>query len=97
MLKTVGDAATEKFITQRKNGFSGLDPDLTDQRLNEINAASRLSDISPLKSVGLHKLTGDLAGFWSVNLNDQWRLIFKFEDGDAYDVTIIDTHKKKRR
>lgn len=40
----------------------------------------------------LHKLSGNLASFWSVSLNDQYRLIFRFEGGNAYDVRITDYH-----
>ena len=96
MIITFGDADTERFVVSGKNKFSGLDPDLADERLANLDAISDLRDISPLKSVGLHKLTGDLAGFWSLNLNDQWRLVFTFEAGNAYDVKIMDTHKKKK-
>jgi len=67
-----------------------------DLRAAALDAAESLADLSPLKSLGLHMLKGDLAGFWSINLNGPWRLIFTFKDGDAYDVRIIDTHKKKR-
>lgn len=38
----------------------------------------------------LHRLRGDLSGFWSVRVN--WRLIFRFEDGKAFDVDLVDYH-----
>jgi proteic killer suppression protein len=41
---------------------------------------------------GLHALKGDLAGFWSVWVNGNWRLIFRFEDGDAVSVDYRDYH-----
>ena len=40
----------------------------------------------------LHQLTGDLAGFWSLRVTGNQRLIFRFEDGDAYDVNLLDYH-----
>lgn len=40
----------------------------------------------------LHRLRGDLKGFWSVSVSGNWRIIFKFEDGEAYDVDLIDYH-----
>lgn len=40
----------------------------------------------------LKKLSGDYKDYWSIRINDQWRLIFRFIDGDAFDVQIIDYH-----
>jgi toxin HigB-1 len=45
-----------------------------------------------LNSVGLHRLKGNLRKFWSINVNGPWRILFRFEDGDAYEVHIADTH-----
>ena len=61
-------------------------------RLNVLNAARSLDDISPLRSIGLHKLTGDRRGQWAMTINGPWRLCFRFENGDAYDVEIVDYH-----
>ncbi len=40
----------------------------------------------------LHRLKGDLAGFWSVTVHANWRTVFRFEDGDATDVDYLDYH-----
>jgi len=40
----------------------------------------------------LHPLKGDLGGFWSVTVRANWRIIFRFEEGDVYDVDLIDYH-----
>ncbi len=40
----------------------------------------------------LHQLTGDLKGLWSVTVRANWRIIFRFEDGDACDVELVDYH-----
>jgi len=40
----------------------------------------------------LEALAGDLAGKWSIRVNDRWRLCFRFEHGHAYDVEIVDYH-----
>ena len=61
--------------------------------LAALDAAVSLKDISPLKSVGLHKLTGARKGQWAMTVNGPWRICFRFEDGDAHDVAIIDYHK----
>ncbi|RJF88486.1 hypothetical protein D3874_16945 [Oleomonas cavernae] len=43
-------------------------------------------------SVGLHKLAGNRKGQWAMTVNGPWRLCFRFEDGDAWDVEIVDYH-----
>ena len=40
----------------------------------------------------LHQLKGDLAGLWAVTVRANWRIVFRFEDGDAHDVDLIDYH-----
>jgi len=69
--------------------------------LDEVKARARLdtlaASVTPqgmgvLKSVGLHRLSGDRAGQWAVTINGPWRLVFRFEDGHAYDVEIVDYH-----
>jgi proteic killer suppression protein len=58
-----------------------------------LNAATSLNDLSPLKSVGLHKLTGDRKGQWAMTVNGPWRICFEFRKGDAYNVDVVDYHK----
>ena len=58
-----------------------------------LNIAKRLQDLSPLKSVGLHKLKGNRRGQWAMTVNGPWRICFGFRDGDAHDVEIVDYHK----
>ena len=92
MIKSVSGSATVQFLGQSKSKFSGLDEDLAKQRIAELHAATSLESLSKLNSVGLHKLKGPLSDFWSVNVTARWRIIFKFRDGDAYEVKITDTH-----
>jgi toxin HigB-1 len=92
MIKTIRGSASRRFIETGKSKFSGLDSRLAERRLTELNAARSLSDFSPLASMGLHKLTGDLKGFWAIKVNGPWRIVFRFEDGDAFDVEIVDYH-----
>jgi toxin HigB-1 len=42
--------------------------------------------------LNLESLRGDRAGQWSIRINQQWRVCFRFEDGNAYDVDIVDDH-----
>jgi proteic killer suppression protein len=80
-------------VAQGKSKFSGIDVELAQQRLAELNAASSLNDLGQLNSVGLHKLKGPLRNFWSIDVNGPWRIIFRFRAGDAYEVEITDTHR----
>jgi proteic killer suppression protein len=93
MIRTISGSATNQFVKQGKSKFSGLDEDLARQRLSELNAAPSLDRLGKLNSVGLHKLKGPLRNFWSIDVNGRWRIIFRFRDGDAYEVEIADTHK----
>jgi toxin HigB-1 len=69
-----------------------MDQTLARQRLAELNAAPSLNALSPLRSVGLHKLKGDRAGSWAIKINGPWRIVFRFKDGNAHDVEIVDYH-----
>ena len=57
-----------------------------------LDAATGLADLSPLKSIGLHKLKGARRNLWAMTINGPWRLCFRFADGDAWEVEIVDYH-----
>ena len=92
MIKSWKNSATRRFAETGKSKFSGLDPDKASLRLNALDAAPSLDSLGALKSAGLHKLAGDRKGQWALSVNGPWRLCFKFKDGDAYDVEIVDYH-----
>lgn len=92
MIKSWGRGATRRFAETGRGRFGGMDAEKAGILLAAINAASSLSDISPLKSVGLHALKGDRKGQWAVTINGPWRICFRFRDGNAYDVEIVDYH-----
>ncbi len=56
-----------------------------------LNRARRPTDMD-LPGFGLHPLKGDLKDFWSVTVRANWRIIFRFKDGDVYDVDLLDYH-----
>jgi proteic killer suppression protein len=60
--------------------------------LEAINAASRLSDLAVPPSNRLERLRGDLKDFYSVRINDQWRVIFRWRHGVPDAVRIVDYH-----
>jgi toxin HigB-1 len=92
MIKSWSNRATEKFAKSGKGRFSGLDTGAAHELLASLDAATSLSDLSPLKSVGLHRLKGGRKDQWAMTINGSWRLCFRFEDGDAWDVEIVDYH-----
>lgn len=92
MIKSYANSATEAFAEKGKSKFSGMDAARARVLLATLHAAKSLQDISPLASVGLHKLGGDRKGQWAITINGPWRIAFKFRKGDAYDVEIVDYH-----
>ena len=71
-----------------------MDHDAAQELLAALDAATDLKDLSPLKSVGLHKLKGNRKGQWAMTVNGPWRICFRFRKGDAYDVEIVDYHRR---
>jgi proteic killer suppression protein len=78
---------------ERPNRCRGLDFEAAVDLLLVLNVAKALTELSPLKSVGLHKLKGERRNQWAMTVNDRWRICFEFRKGDAYDVEIVDYHK----
>jgi proteic killer suppression protein len=94
MIRSWRNAATRKIYDGVPfSGFRGLDRAWAEELLAQLNAARSLGDLSPLKSVGLHKLKGDRKGLWAMTVNGPWRICFAFKDGDAFDVEIVDYHR----
>lgn len=77
----------------RPNQFAGLDFEAAIDLLLALNVATTLQDLSPLKSVGLHKLRGNRTGQWAMTVNARWRICFEFKKGNAHNVEIVDYHK----
>ena len=78
---------------ERPNRFRGLDLEAAVDLLLALNVAKSLGDLSPLKSVGLHKLKGERRDQWAMTVNGPWRICFEFRKGDAYEIEIVDYHK----
>ena len=62
------------------------------RKLEAVNAADRLEDLMVPPSNRLEKLKGNLRDFHSIRMNDQWRVIFKWINGEPYEVQIVDYH-----
>lgn len=93
MIKTFADRETQQlFVTGRSKR---LPADLVRRalrRLEYVDLASELNDLRTPSSNRLHALHGDRSGQYSISINEQWRICFRFVDGDAYDVEITDYH-----
>jgi toxin HigB-1 len=59
--------------------------------LGLLDAAGTVEDMN-VRTFRLHPLTGDMKGFWSVTVRANWRIVFRFEDGNAFDVDLTDYH-----
>ncbi|HOP46554.1 MAG TPA: type II toxin-antitoxin system RelE/ParE family toxin [Desulfobacteraceae bacterium] len=93
MIKTFADSETEHFYTTGKS--RRFPPDIHKRaamRLNQLDAATVLDDLRMPPSNRLEPLRGDRTGRYSIRINDQWRLCFRFENANAYDVEVLDYH-----
>jgi toxin HigB-1 len=94
MIRSWRNSVTRKvWESERPNQLRGLDFETAIDLLLALNVAKALTDLSPLKSVGLHKLKGERKNQWAMTVNERWRICFEFRNGDAYDVEIVDYHK----
>jgi toxin HigB-1 len=94
MIRSWRNSVTRKvWEGERPNQLRGLDFEAAIDLLLALNVAKALSDLSPLKSVGLHKLKGERRNQWAMTVNARWRICFEFRQGDAYEVEIVDYHK----
>lgn len=92
MIRSFGDRRTEAlFRDQFVHDFQGF-ARRAKRKLEAVNAASRLSDLSVPPSNRLERLRGDLKDFYSVRINDQWRVIFRWRHGEPDEVRIVDYH-----
>ena len=93
MIRSFADSDTERFYatgTSRR-----FPPDIhrrAAMRLIQLNAATRIEDLRLPPSNRLEALKDSRAGQWSIRINDQWRVCFRFEGADAFDVQIVDYH-----
>jgi len=94
MIVSYGDKRTERFAAgQRVKEFSGFARQ-AEVRLDRLDAATTLADLRALPGNRLEALKGDRAGQFSVRINDQWRICFRWPDGSPgpTDVEIVDYH-----
>ena len=93
MIQTFRDADTEKVF--RRVSSRRFPPDVLRRALRKLlllDAAESVNDLRIPPGNRLERLSGNRAGQYSIRINDQWRICFRWSQGDAYEVEITDYH-----
>lgn len=93
MISNFRNKKTEDLFLKREG--RGFPPDIVERarrKLATLNAAIRLDDLRVPPSNRLELLRGDRTGQYSIRINDQWRICFRWEDGQCLDVEVCDYH-----
>ncbi len=93
MIQSFGDPEAERIFHQEKS--KKLPPDIQKRALIKllmIDASIDEDDLRIPPSNRFEHLKGSLKGFCSIRINDQWRIVFKYKDGDSFEVSIGDYH-----
>lgn len=94
MIKSFADAETESIFNGiRSKKLPAEMQNVARRRLRMIDNAEVLEDLRIPPGNRLESLQGKLKGYNSIRINDQWRIKFKWSEGGAYEVSIIDCHK----
>jgi toxin HigB-1 len=96
VIVSFGDGATEDVYhglsSRRARAFSTEVQKAARRKMLMIAAAINIVDLRVPPGNRLELLAGDLTGFWSVRVNDQWRIVFRWVDGAAAEVALVDYH-----
>lgn len=93
MIRSFANAETERFfVTGKTRRLPRAILRRATLRPGQLNAVVRIEDLRLPPSNRLEALRGGRAGQHSIRINDQWRVCFRFTDGDAFDVEITDYH-----
>jgi proteic killer suppression protein len=93
MIISFGNKETEKIWNgERVKGLSAEIQEVGRRKLRMLNNSTNISDLRVPPSNRLEKLSGNLKEFYSIRINDQWRIIFKWKSSNAIEVEIIDYH-----
>ncbi len=93
VIKSFADKQTQQLYVTGK--ARRIPPDVAKRaarKLEQVNAAAAVEDLRVPPGNRLHALGADRVGQFSISVNDQWRICFRFEDGDAFDVEFCDYH-----
>lgn len=94
MIKSINHKGLKLYWT--KGDTSKIQPEHLIRIIRVINLIDNLKDVpkdlEPFKNLRPHPLKGELNGFWSLDISGNYRIVFRFVDGDAYDLDYLDTH-----
>ncbi|MEE8336752.1 MAG: type II toxin-antitoxin system RelE/ParE family toxin [Dehalococcoidia bacterium] len=97
MIESFGDRATRALYHGDRGAHRRrLPPNIQRtalRKLDMLDAAHALGDLRAPPGNRLEALRGDLKGLHSIRVNEQWRIVFRWSDGDAHDVRIVDYHR----
>lgn len=95
-IQSFGDTRTEKIFLGEKDKIVSRFPSdvlkVAHRKLDMLNAASSVRDLKSPPANMLEMLKGDLKEFWSIRINDKWRIIFKWSSKGPSEVKIVDYH-----
>ena len=93
MIKSFADSESEKIWHGNRSSKLPLSiQQVARRKLRMLNNAQDINDLRIPPANHLEKLTGTLSGFHSIRINQQWRIIFNWKDGNASNVEIFDYH-----
>ena len=96
MILSFGNKVTDELYNGLDSkGVRRLPSDVKQKTLNKLDVLNGAHDLLDFRSPPgnrLEALKGDLSGFYSIRVNDQWRIIFRWKDGNAYEVQLTDYH-----
>ena len=92
MIQSFADADTEELFRSEKNRRFSAIARIALRKLIQLNRAGRLEDMAAPPGNRLELLKGELAGFHSIRVNDQWRIVFRWTAQGPAEVAIVDYH-----
>jgi toxin HigB-1 len=93
VIRTFKDKETQKlFMGRRSRAVSGQAVRRAQVKLAQLDQVESVEELKVPPGNRLHALGGDREGQWAIRINDQYRICFRFESGDAYDVEATDYH-----
>jgi proteic killer suppression protein len=96
VIESFGNAVAEDLFDDKRSKATRAFPNelrrVARRKLLYLHEATNLTDLRVPPGNRLERLKDDLKGFHSIRINDQWRVVFRWSDGNAYEVQIIDYH-----
>lgn len=93
MIESFGDSETEKIFSGKRSRKMPVDIQAVARRkLRMLHQARALQDLTSPPGNRLETLQGNLKGYWSIRINQQWRIIFRWDNASKHQVSIVDYH-----